>query len=262
MPNIEYLDISQNTNIASIAYLSDKQNLQTLIANNCNITQVTQNLPSLSRLTYVDFHSTRINNINFLTNCKDLIYVDIGKIDGISTSYRVSSLAPLDSCTKIKRFLAPNNSITSISQLANCKDLIVLDLANNSLTINSTSNVNYTCILGFKNIQELYLGGNTGITIISFLSDVDIRTNLKRLNLGGTNVSAANIQSYIPILHNLEYLQLYGLNLTSCSSYLTPANFPNLNTLDISHNNLSSSQVNTITNNFKNATVNGFYQNP
>ena len=254
MPNVEYLNISLNTNITSVSNLSDKINLKSFVASDCNISQVNDNLPVGSPLTHLDFKGTRISNINFLTNSKELTYVNISKTDGISSSYRISSVTPLEGCVKIKRFLAANNLIVVLLPIKDCLDLIVLDLANNAVVINSVSHVNFTYISAFKKLEELYLGGNT-ITNITFLNDADIIANLKRLNLGGTGVSQSNLSIVISQLRNLEWLELYQLNLTNCTSFITPANLPNLKRLKISHNKLSSSQITTLANSFRNAGI-------
>jgi Leucine-rich repeat (LRR) protein len=177
-----------------------------------------------------------MTNLNFLSNCKQTQYLDIGLESGNNT--RIISILPLEGITTLTRFLAPGNGITSLEPIKNSVNLKVLDVANNEL--NPTNTMTTTAVLtGFANLEELYIGGNIKLNNIDFLNTVAARSKLKRLNIGELSINASVVESYVSQLSKLEWLQLYKLNLTSCV-FLGFVNLPNLRYLKISHNSITN----------------------
>ena len=222
MFNLERLDVAENP-ITSLSKLESKTELIYLSAHGAPVSSI-GNLST--KLKHIDIYGSKVANLNFLSSCKQIQYIDFGANGNITT------IAPLENITTIIRFLAPDNRITSLEPIKNCGNLKVLDVANNSLNVNTPD-----LLKDFLKLEELYIGGNILITSLSFLNTDAARNNLKRLNIGELKVSVSDIQNYVSQLSKLEWLQLYKLNLTSCE-FLAHTNLPNLRYLKLYDNNI------------------------
>lgn len=238
-------DDYKGTNISTLADLAYFPNEKEAHFSNCQITSSSikyiQNYEVIdlsgNKLTgAVTINNPNLQSLNLDFNQITSLTITASKLTYFSIKDNQATTIALNDCTTLKRFIAPNNILTSISFL-NGNDLEVLDIANNQVTSLDTLSTS-------TSLTELYVGGNDGLADSNFLSAIssDVRKQLTHLNVGGTDTftpATSDIVSFVQDCNNLIWLQMYKLNLTS-ATFINETAFPHLRYLKISHNNISA----------------------
>jgi protein phosphatase 1 regulatory subunit 7 len=158
----------------------------------------------------------------------------------------IRDMSPVQYCngeTLTELYLA-NNKLKSISGLSHLTNLRKLDLGANKIRV-----LDKTELSGLKNLEELWIGKNK----IESLEGIESLTNLKRLDVQSNRLTTISNdedgECYLNAQRNtLEelYLAHNGLDddgisgLLSSSSSTSGSTFPQLTTLDLSNNRLTT----------------------
>jgi internalin A len=174
------------------------------------------NLRNLTKLIICGgFYGWEISDIRFLSNLKQLKYLDL-------TFNKTHDLHYLENLISLQTLYLSSNSITDIRSLANLINLQTLNLSSNQISdIHSLANL--------ANLQTLNLSSNQ----ISDIHSLANLTNLQTLYLDSNQIFD------IHILANLTGLQTLDLGFNQISDISSLANLTGLQTLNLEWNKIS-----------------------
>jgi internalin A len=267
LANLKKLELS-NTNFTDFYNLSYMTNLSELGLGGNNISDISflEDLNSLSRL---GLSQNNISNLNVLEDKEYLTYLNL-------EDNNVSNIEPLRGLPRLKEIDLINNQVSSIAALEDVPALETLWLYFNDVTsIEPLENSTNLCYLwaDFNDISNIEpIAGSTSLIGASFarnqiehIHDLSGMTSLQRLDLFGNDITGFGVDTEFP--DHLTYLNLssnplgtfdymYGigalnldslewLGLANCglSSCFDSDEFPNLQELYLSGNQLDSSDL-------------------
>lgn len=169
LPFLEKLTI-ENGQYQQLSYLEKMPELKSLVIKGTPVTDkelaIIGNLTKLEELTLNDCGITTVASLSKLSN---LTILDLG-------NNNIRNLEPISKMAKLKTLsLARNYSVDDISLLANCKDLLALDLSYNSLTAITPLYTLQNLIL--LNLQNNAITSVEGITKLNHISELNISYN-------------------------------------------------------------------------------------
>lgn len=232
---------SNNTSLPMSAVLSLK-NLTQLELSGIKYDQGDfDKLSQFSRMTYLKLNDCELQNLAFAASMPDLGVL-------YANNNNISSLKPLENCSKLNGVIAINNKITSLEGI-NSSNLAVVDLNQNDVESLNDANM--------PNVKSIQLIGNkvTNVDLTKYqaLNTLNLYQNpvesvnaddlptLEHLSLGYSNLKNVDFLSHLP---NVLTLSLEGS--TNISSLNPISHLTKVTELYLNHMSLTSQDVKAI----------------
>lgn len=254
------LEFPDDSNITTIANLSTYTNLKTLDLTFQNLSSL--NLTGNSSIKQVycdnnDLTSLDLSNNNVITtlsctnnNLTSLTSTNMSALTLLNCSNCTLPSLTLTTNTALQYLTANINNLTSLN-LSNNTSLLTLDVSENqlsslSLTANTalqTVNIGTNSLTGAFNVSTntALVDFNCESNTITSLTGLSSLSNLQKLTITNNSFSSINLSS----LNNLTEFYASVNSLTSVTMK-SSVNITTTYHFDVSYNNLSSAQVNTI----------------
>lgn len=217
--NITQLDLYNCSGLTDFSFLKKYKNLSTLVIRDCAEFDTLQDLP-LDSIETLDIANTGVTNIDILANAPNLysITCDNCAISSVNTDFDMS----------LSHLSMNNCGISDVSFVTDGENLKYVDLSNNPVTDITMMNLSDDWIDTLKLANTLI--GSNSLEAISHYND------LTAIDLSGVPLEDASV---IADMDELWEIRLSGCGLTS----LEEGNFDNklgqIETLDVSHNDIS-----------------------
>lgn len=185
--SLQSINISNNTGITSLSFLSAIQSLRDITAQNCQYLTNTDGLKNLPNLRNLAFDNSPIQSIAFAqgkTRLRDL---------SISNT-QVTDIRPLQNCGGLARLNISNTHITDISGLSECNSLRRIDASYTPIT----STIGFTQLSGLR-ILDI---SNTPITVFEGFEN---SRQIEEIIFTGTTISDI---SPLYVLQRIAYLRM------------------------------------------------------
>ena len=224
LTNLTHLFLSSHS-ISDISALSGLTNLTHLFLSSHSISDISA-LSGLTNLTRLVLSSHSISDISALSGLTNLIELDL-------YNTIISDMSVLSGLTNLTHLVLSSHSISDISALSGLMNLTHLDLYSHSIS-------DISALSGLTNLIELelylYLPGISDISALSGLM------NLTRLVLYSPRISDISALSG---LTSLQWLSLVANSISDLAPLVANTGLGNGDEVDVRHNPLSATSINT-----------------
>jgi len=213
---LKKLTVQSNSNLTSLTGLEQSSQLLYLIANNCNITDISA-LTNKSKVQYLKLsNNTNLENVNYIQYCKALKYIYLDnneKMEETSVDYALNgTLSTLGSDVLIKNCINSYNNIPKK----------YWDLFTSTATVLDWSVDKLGKLLTNSSPEWIKLRNRTDVTRLRLTGQTQLKMNDETIGTGDSAITYYGISSVLKSLNGMVALSLKDCSQITNIDFVEP----------------------------------------